>query len=301
MSLTRFLGQQLVTSIGGLEPERLLGPWTGNRPDHVRRKIEFSPGAYGENDRHPHPELCLLLAGHCGFSFDHTSTLLEPGDLVVLPGQLPHAESHATNKESYQLAWWVLHENDPGLHVTRYTPRDGFVMDHLVALGTLPADARGRLQQMREMTAHDKAPDIDVLKEAMLTVTLALYRRILDGGGQQLDTRALLVRRAIDFVQAHASQPLSLSDVARAVRVSPNYLTGLFRTATGKSLGRFVLAERIALAQRLLREPGASVKAVALDLGFADPFAFSRAFKRVTGTAPRTWMANQGVSSDMAS
>ena len=35
----------------------------------------------------------------------------------------------------------------------------------------------------------------------------------------------------------------------------------------------------------------ASVKAVAHDLGFADPFTFSRAFKRVTGRSPRAWIA----------
>ncbi|HRJ48681.1 MAG TPA: helix-turn-helix transcriptional regulator, partial [Opitutaceae bacterium] len=91
-----------------------------------------------------------------------------------------------------------------------------------------------------------------------------------------------------DFVRAEAHRPLALADVARAVHVSPNYLTGLFRAETGTPLGKFILVERIARAQRQLARPGASVKSVALALGFADPFTFSRAFKRVTGRAPRT-------------
>ena len=44
-------------------------------------------------------------------------------------------------------------------------------------------------------------------------------------------------------------------------------------------------------AQAHLRLPGASVKTVALELGFGDPFTFSRAFKRVTGQPPRAWQA----------
>jgi AraC-like DNA-binding protein len=68
-------------------------------------------------------------------------------------------------------------------------------------------------------------------------------------------------------------------------------LTSLFRAETGTPLGRFILMERIALAQLRLRRPDASVKAAALDLGFADPFTFSRAFKRVTGRSPKTWIA----------
>ena len=78
----------------------------------------------------------------------------------------------------------------------------------------------------------------------------------------------------------------AMTDVARAVHVSPNYLTGLFRKETGTSLGRFILGERIGRAQKELGQAGASVKTVALQLGFADPFTFSRAFKRVTGRSP---------------
>ena len=41
------------------------------------------------------------------------------------------------------------------------------------------------------------------------------------------------------------------------------------------------------LALRLVREPGLSVKEIAYRLGFSEPAAFSRAFKRWTGRAPR--------------
>ena len=131
----------------------------------------------------------------------------------------------------------------------------------------------------------------NAVREAMLSVTLALYRRVLDGGEAQLDSRAQLVRRAADHVRANTGRALTLAEVAQAVHVSPNYLTSLFRAETGTPLGRFILVERVALAQRRLRQLGSSVKAVALELGFADPFTFSRAFKRVTGRSPKAWLA----------
>ena len=139
---------------------------------------------------------------------------------------------------------------------------------------------------------HHQAPV--ALREAMLTLTLALYRRVLDGGEAQLDSRAQLVRRAAEHVRANAGRALALADVAQAAQVSPNYLTSLFRAETGTPLGRFILGERIALAQRRLREAGATVKAVALELEFADPFTFSRAFKRVTGRTPKSWIGASG-------
>jgi AraC-like DNA-binding protein len=158
-------------------------------------------------------------------------------------------------------------------------------------LSLLPAETRSRLADLRVLVAGGRQPDLGLLREAMLTITLALYRRVLEGGEAQLDSRAHLVRRAADHIRAQAGRALTLAEVARAVQVSPNYLTSLFRVETGMPLGRFILGERIALAQQRLRLPAASVKAVALELEFADPFTFSRAFKRVTGRSPKAWLA----------
>lgn len=291
VSLALFIGRDLFTSLGGLLGPRVLGPWRGHRPAERRRRAKFAPALYSDDHAHGHAELCLLLEGRCIFSLDHAAGVLGAGDLVVLPAGRPHAEAFVRPGEAYRLAWWSLHPDEPTLHITRYTRRGGFQLDHRMSLASLPADARARLDELRRLAAGVKAPDLDAMREALLTLALALYRRVLDGGEAQLDTRAQLVRRAVEFVRAQAGGPLALAEVARAVHVSPNYLTGLFRAETGEPLGRFILGERIARSQERLRLPGASVKTVALELGFGDPFTFSRAFKRVTGQPPRAWQA----------
>jgi AraC-like DNA-binding protein len=292
VSLETLLGHDLTVALGGLDRSRLLGPWRGSRPHERRKPRKFVPVLYGEDHAHGHAELCLLLEGSCRFSFDHSGSVLQAGDLVVCPAGLPHAESYGKPGAAYRLAWWNLSESEPGVHVTRYSRRGGFAMEHIMNLALLPAEARGRIAVLREVAAASRAPAVGAVREAMLTITLALYRRVLEGGGAQLDTRAQLVRRAVEFVRENSQRSLALAEVARAAHVSPNYLTGLFREETGRPLGRFILEERIALAQRRLQDPAASVKSVALGLGFSDPFTFSRAFKRVTGRAPRAWLAH---------
>jgi AraC-like DNA-binding protein len=49
----------------------------------------------------------------------------------------------------------------------------------------------------------------------------------------------------------------------------------------------FLTAWRLALAADLLREPGATVGAVAQQVGYGSPFALSAAFKRVRGVSPK--------------
>jgi AraC-like DNA-binding protein len=49
----------------------------------------------------------------------------------------------------------------------------------------------------------------------------------------------------------------------------------------------FLTGWRLALAADLLREPDATLEAVARQVGYSTPFALSTAFKRVRGISPR--------------
>jgi AraC-like DNA-binding protein len=57
--------------------------------------------------------------------------------------------------------------------------------------------------------------------------------------------------------------------------------------AEGVTFERLVAELRGRLAVRFVRDQGLSVKETAYRLGFSDPAAFSRAFKRWTGASPR--------------
>ena len=214
---------------------------------------------------------------------------------MVCPAGVPHAEAFVRRSDSYRLGWWSLNTEDPTLHVTRYSRREGFKLEHRMSLAVLPAEARRRLGRLREMAEGEGAIDVNALREAMMTLALALIRRVLDGGSAQMDTRELLVQRATKFVRANGGQALSLAEVAHAVHVSPNYLTGLFRAVTGKSLGRFIMDERMVKAQKLLEAGSGSVKEVAAELGFSDTYTFSRAFKRFSGRSPTHWLVSRGA------
>jgi AraC-like DNA-binding protein len=289
--LSDFLGRELMEKLAGLESDRVFGAWEHGNPIRVRQRALFAPVLYGEEHSHPHQEICLLLAGKCRFSFQHRVSVLKAGDMVTCPGHVQHAEAFCVSRDGYRLAWWSLWEKDPMLHVRRFRRKGGYDVEHMIRLTTLTNYGKERLDVLRDLTARSPRhpPDIEKLREAMLSVTLELYRQVLKSGETPFDARLELVRKVTDFVRAHAAQSLALADVANAIQMSPNYLTSLFHSQTGMSLGRFILSERIALSQRMLRQPGASVKSVALELGFSDPFTFSRAFKRIASLAPQSW------------
>ena len=287
--LTSFLGRDLASSVGGLDEKRLFGPWKGREPDASREARSFRPDLYGEDHAHPHHEVCLLTEGSCLFSLNRRGAVLRAGDLVFCPAGTVHAEAHRRSSQPYRLLWWSLESADPTLHVTHYSKRLGYALEFGMSLKTLPAEAQRALGRLRDSAASSTCPDLERVREALLTLTLALMRRAMAGDLAQLDRRSELVDRAAEYVRSHSGGALSLAAVARAMKVSPNYLTSLFREVAGVSLGRFILEERMSQAQRLLGAEQARVKEVALELGFSDPYAFSRAFKRHTGMAPSQW------------
>ena len=88
--------------------------------------------------------------------------------------------------------------------------------------------------------------------------------------------------------------PLTVSGVAREVGISRVYLHRLFREFEGESPQTWIQRHRMSLAAELLQRGGQTVRDVALALGWEDPYAFSRCFKRVTGVPPSRMLRREG-------
>ena len=92
-------------------------------------------------------------------------------------------------------------------------------------------------------------------------------------------------------IQSFASPP-SLEELAILCSMSKRQLTRAFRSSRGVSVGDYVASVRLDAARRLLATDR-NIKAIAFDLGFASPSAFSNAFRRLTGLTPRQFRARQ--------
>lgn len=98
------------------------------------------------------------------------------------------------------------------------------------------------------------------------------------------------INRVIDYIDSHLSEELSLEQLAGVACFSPFHFHRIFQTATGETLFKYI--QRIRLeksAQLLLIRPGEAVLNIALDCGFSNPAAFTRAFKLQFEETPSQW------------
>jgi len=81
----------------------------------------------------------------------------------------------------------------------------------------------------------------------------------------------------------------SLDQIAEESRIDGAYLCRLFKRFDNQSPYQYLMRLKMNAAAQRLQSPNTSVKEVAFELGFSDPFHFSRAFKRIFGMPPSTF------------
>jgi AraC-like DNA-binding protein len=88
------------------------------------------------------------------------------------------------------------------------------------------------------------------------------------------------------LLQQHFREWKGLADIASACHVDAAYLCRLFRTFGGQPPHKTLMLLKMRRSAELLATGKLMVKEVALDVGFEDPYHFSRVFKRVHGVSP---------------
>lgn len=82
---------------------------------------------------------------------------------------------------------------------------------------------------------------------------------------------------------------VSISEVAEACNLSRGYFIRAFRETTGMTPYQWLLSERVARAQALLRASNGSLAEVAIACGFSDQSHFTRVFSTIVGVTPGSW------------
>jgi AraC-like DNA-binding protein len=96
-----------------------------------------------------------------------------------------------------------------------------------------------------------------------------------------------VVGRALRMIHNNPDHPWTVAALAAEIGVSRAALARRFTDLVGEPPMSYLTGWRLTLAADLLREPDATVGAVARQVGYASPFALSTAFKRVRGVSPR--------------
>ncbi|MEJ8302747.1 AraC family transcriptional regulator [Saccharibacillus sacchari] len=94
------------------------------------------------------------------------------------------------------------------------------------------------------------------------------------------------IESAIHLMNLKLEETLTLDEIARYTQISRQHLNHLFKSSVGFSPIDYYLRLKIRRASQLLDLTTLSIKEICHELGFKDPYYFSRLFRKIMGVAP---------------
>lgn len=99
------------------------------------------------------------------------------------------------------------------------------------------------------------------------------------------------LRRAVEYIDAHLDQNLSLAQIAEIVGMSPYYFSRALKKSTGFAPHAYVVHQRMTRAKKLLIETKLPVTEIAAAVGYASQTHFSTQFHKFVGVSPSVYRA----------
>lgn len=251
----------------------------------------------GEGHFHVAPELFVQLSGWTEFRFPHAECRLGPGEALLMPPQLLHAERvGGAGGEAFRniviyaagdsLTCHFAHEAAPGVP------------------GILHLEARRHAQAARVREWMSDAARIVTSGEdewgraqrcGLVVAAIGGVLRALDDTSADPRAEPPLVARVRLLVQNQlGDHALSVRRLAQQSGCTADYLSHVFSRATGEHLIAYITRQRVERAAHLLRHTELAGKEVAWACGFATPSYFIRNFRAQFGVTPRAWRASAG-------
>lgn len=107
-----------------------------------------------------------------------------------------------------------------------------------------------------------------------------------------------LIGRVMHLMQHELDANWTLEKLAQQSGVSRTALAERFREATGDTPLNHLRTLRMQQAMQLLSNTSATLDSIASSVGYQDAFGFSKAFKRITGLAPRAFRLQDQLDKD---
>jgi len=249
----------------------------------------------------------LYGCGFLGRSWDHEDVIdlrSQHYDLnYVMHGTATYTDWHG---KSHLLSAGTAFQRIPDKHSSTVVDKDSafsvccFAMQYsfstaLIALGYIDPDRPLffpgiSLPVVRAIADlyhnYRQLPDFDIqrLTNQALAIITDIYS--LDAQRNSSTEEENLMHRAGLLLSEDLHHQLDMQEVAAKLGISYTWFRKLFKRHRGTSPGNYRIHRRIAHAAELLITKQATIKEVALRLGYADVPTFSRQFKKAYGIAP---------------
>ena len=235
---------------------------------------------------HERMEVWLILEGAMTVSCEQDIFDVQPGDILIInPGQVHSCRVDKTPVSVdcliFDLNRLLTHRTD-GVDPILRNLRDGSLrFQHIIRKNQ-------HLNQIVASIANCPAGDpwgAMEVKGLLLQLLAALCRRYVSDNHYSVPRHLQEVSSLLEYIHRHATNELTLEQLAAKACMSPSYFCRWFKSAVGESPMSYVTTLRINKAYDLLMN-GCSVTEACRQVGIDDLNNFNRQFRKRVGVSP---------------
>ncbi len=241
---------------------------------------------------HKESEIIRIRSGRMRFFLDDDELIAEAGDLLSIGGGVIHGGE--PENCVYECIVYDPQQITPGLESCRNAIRP--ILRNNIFLKNSQIEANPDFQSAVARLFSTAASFGDNSLELLSALFGFLHFQQANMNSAQLRTisertwqKAEQLKPALEYIEQHYSQHISLETLAKLTGFSPKYFCRYFRAIVHRSPIDYLNYYRIECAAHFLVSADMNVAEVAVHCGFADSSAFIKQFRKYKGTTPRQY------------
>lgn len=254
-----------------------------------------------QHHQHLQFEIMLVTSGSGVYTTEKKKYPINPGDMFIFSGNEPHCITdvgeHGLCITNLHFAPGFLCEHAPefhsGIDIKFYFHHSNGFENCIEKNKNEPL--RLIFEKIREELLNDLEEAPLMIRSLLSFLVIGLIRdhNYFDHNRKPKPDRMLSINKALDYINIHFSEDITLRDIAACAGLSPAYFSTVFKSTIGIPLWEYINSRRIEKAIRLIvsSENSGNMFYVAQECGFNNTANFNKAFRKYAGMTPREYRA----------
>ena len=236
----------------------------------------------------PEDHLMMCLDGHGYVVVNDKKAHLRAGELLIIPRNCKHTY-WAAEDEPWSIYWMHFRGEDSSYYLDRIPQFAEPVAFDESARAEAVRLFRDCLETLEDGYALPTL--IYAAQSAKHILSVLLFRNSALPMKLRTQSQRLNCDAVIEYMRSRLHESVRLEEFASQAGLSVSHFSEMFRDQVHQSPMSYFTQLKIRAACRLLDFSGKSVKVVALETGYSDPYYFSRVFKKIMGISPDKYRA----------
>jgi len=256
-----------------------------HHPDHISVHDEFELVYLQEIDRGT-------------FYIDDKTVSVRTDDLILIKPRIPHyLKVECTRPCRFVVLKFSFAQSDES-NISNISANDflSFISENNDFGGFFKLSSNYCLNIstiMQQIMHEDKSPDGEsAFLRSLLTMELFVWlsRSLREQWETNLSTKGHKLQEILESAKAYINNnynnDISLSDVADAVKLTPNHLSSIFKKHFGISYIDYLCNQRLEQSKALMSDKELTINKISKMVGFNSPAYFTERFKKRFGISP---------------